>query len=279
MTMRVLRLLTGGLVGLGLIAFRVGASGPVWAVEPGRAAKPATPEQVFRASCLECHDSDGRGEAGREQFPSIPDFTDRGWQASRPDAELSRSILEGRGKSMPRMKSKLGSVEVGRMVAFVRAFAGGRQFVAEEPEGPPAVAAAGPATTAHVGSGLREGERLFQRYCMRCHGVDGRGTEMRESLVSLPDFTGRAWQAGRNDSQLLVSVLGGRGTGMPPFRSKLGRDQVRAVVAYVRAFAPSATGTSGTTADDFAARFEELEREIESLARQFHALSTPPPHP
>src|SRR5205085_6467744 len=73
--------------------------------EPKRApAVPATVIQVYRASCLQCHDVDGRGEAVRDTLPRVPDFTEPKWQAGRTDTQLSRSILEGKGKSMPRMK-------------------------------------------------------------------------------------------------------------------------------------------------------------------------------
>src|SRR5579864_9263364 len=104
---------------------------------------PSTPLQVFRTSCLECHDKDGRGRTAREEFPKIPDFTDPGWQDSQSDAELGRAILEGRGKAMPRMRQKLGSVDVKQMVAFVRAFRGGKQVVAGEVETTPATSRAG----------------------------------------------------------------------------------------------------------------------------------------
>ena len=104
---------------------------------PARA--PAFPEavvRIFRTSCLQCHDSDGRGEAARDSLPQIPDFTAARWQVARSDAELSHSILEGKGKSMPRWKGKLGSVDVKQMVAFVRAFREGGQVVPDSEEPP-----------------------------------------------------------------------------------------------------------------------------------------------
>ncbi len=115
------------------------------ATGPGQAA-PAISEAalgVYRASCVLCHDVDGRGEVGREGAPGIPDFTDSKWQSTRSDAQLSQSILEGKGKAMPRMKNKLGSVDVKLMVAMVRAFAGGKLVIEEEHE--PASSGAKPA--------------------------------------------------------------------------------------------------------------------------------------
>jgi mono/diheme cytochrome c family protein len=299
MTNCALRVCTVGLLGLGFLAFRMGASGPVLAIEPvsTRVAKDTTPREVFRRSCVECHDSDGRGEAARAEFPQIPDFTDRGWQASRSDAELAHSILDGRGKAMPRMRSKLRSVDVGRMVAFVREFTGGTQVVNNEPEpeGPVRAAAPQPLSpwervpegrvraaappSAIASPGPPEGTRLFQRFCIRCHGTDGQGSGMRESLPSLPDFTRRAWQEGRSDPQMLVSVLGGKGTGMPSFQNRLSREQARSLVAYIRGFAPVRTGLARNARDDWEARFEQLKREAEEFGRQFHALAEPSRQP
>ena len=56
----------------------------------------------------------------RESVPQLPDFTDAKWHSSKSDAELAGSILQGKGKLMPKMKKKLGSVDVVAMVAFLR---------------------------------------------------------------------------------------------------------------------------------------------------------------
>ena len=88
--------------------------------------------QVYRDSCIECHDGDGRGESNRDIYRNIPDFTNPAWQSSRSDGELSHSILEGKGKSMPAMKDKVGSVGVMQVVALVREFRGGKLVIEDE---------------------------------------------------------------------------------------------------------------------------------------------------
>jgi mono/diheme cytochrome c family protein len=257
------------------------------------AASPASPIQVYRASCLECHDSDGRGEIARDLFPKVPDFTNPTWQGSRTDEQLGRSILEGKGKSMPRMREKLGTVDVRKMVVFVRGFRGGKQVVDDEPaapdepdQAPPAADSAAfsprptdPAPSPRRDSIRGEGARLFQRLCAKCHATDGRGTAARQNLPTIPDFALPSWQAARSNPQLMVSVLEGKGTGMPAFRDKVSRDQARDLVAFVRAFDPTREQSEGTTPDPFEARFRELEREIEALREKFRALSSPIPSP
>jgi mono/diheme cytochrome c family protein len=251
------------------------------------ATPPASPVQVYKTLCLDCHDSDGRGEIGRESFPKVPDFTDAAWHSSRDDAQLSKSILDGK-KSMPRMRGKLGSVDVKQMVAFVRAFQGGKQVVDDEPAEPdrpgqPSPAAnsgtasprpADPASSHRMDTSAREGARAFQRFCVKCHASDGTGGGMRQSLPTIPDFTVHSWQAARNDPQLIVSVLDGKGAGMPAFRDKLSRDQVRDLIALVRAFDPLQTRSAATSPDEFEARFRELEREFDGLSQKIRALSS-----
>src|SRR4029077_21014938 len=90
--------------------------------------------QVYRAYCLASHDGDGRGQTARKAMPDLPDLTDPKWQKSRDDDDLKKSILEGKGKFMVPMKDKLGPADVDQMVAYVRAFGGGKQVVQIEPQ-------------------------------------------------------------------------------------------------------------------------------------------------
>ena len=39
---------------------------------------------------------------------------------------------------------------------------------------------------------------LYNRYCIRCHGVDGRGVW---DIPDVPDFTNVRWQESRSDAQ------------------------------------------------------------------------------
>ena len=58
---------------------------------------------------------------------------------------------------------------------------------------------------------------LFNRYCIRCHGVDGRGVW---DIPDVPNFTNARWQACRSNDQLARIILEGRGAVMPPFRER-----------------------------------------------------------
>ncbi len=258
------------------------------APSPPAPAVPAAAIRVYRKSCVECHDLDGRGEGARESLPAIPDFTNGKWHTSRSDVHLSGSILEGKGKSMPRMKKKLGSVDVASMVALVRGFRDGKLVIEEEADAPPSAekpgetaTSGGPAPRPGLAAAnskdksVQQGSRLFQKSCALCHGRDGKGATARESLPAIPDFTVREWQQRKNNAQLLVSILNGKGTGMPAFRDKVPREQARDLVAYLRTFAPGAAAEAVSANDEFESRFNTLAREFDELARQIRALSAP----
>src|SRR5271157_920012 len=137
-----------------------GAAGTVTTTAPGRPAAPIStaaappapagmpPEEVYRAVCMACHEADGRGKIFRLATPSIPDLTDAKWQASRTDSELQHSILEGKESIVKGVKATVmlsqkenlarARTDVKDMVAFMRAFKGGKQVVSATPGGTPA---------------------------------------------------------------------------------------------------------------------------------------------
>jgi mono/diheme cytochrome c family protein len=243
--------------------------------------------QVYRDSCIECHDGDGRGESSRDIYSKIPDFTNPAWQSSRTDSELRQSILAGKGKSMPAMKEKVGSIGVMQMVALVREFRGGKLVVEEEDRptasGPSSTAptisdsssrAADSLVAARANLDDHKGNDVFQRFCARCHDADGRGARVRQTMPTIPDFTLQTWQERRSDPQLLISVLDGKGTRMPPFRDRISREAARDLVAFVRSFDRERRSSAKSDPDLFEARFRQLEQEFEHLRKRSKTLSS-----
>jgi hypothetical protein len=76
---------------------------------------------------------------------------------------------------------------------------------------------------------------LYNRYCIRCHGIDGRGVW---DIPDVPDLTNARWQASRSDGQLARITLEGRGAVMPPFRGTLTLEEAWAMARYLRTFVP-----------------------------------------
>jgi mono/diheme cytochrome c family protein len=123
--------------------------------------------------------------------------------------------------------------------------------------------------------------KLFLAHCVKCHGANGTGSPARGLMPEIPDLTKGSWQRPRSDAQLLVSILDGKGTAMPPWRGKVSTQQARGLVAYVRAFAP----TRGRSAQkkqtesrpgSFEERYRRLEKQLEELKSQKRELTKVP---
>src|SRR5262245_8312399 len=56
---------------------------------------------------------------------------------------------------------------------------------------------------------------IYNRYCVRCHGVDGRGVW---DVPDVPNFVDTCWQDSRSDDYIAQILDLGRGACMPAFR-------------------------------------------------------------
>lgn len=101
-----------------------------------------------------------------------------------------------------------------------------------------------------------EGKTLYQRLCVGCHGMDGRGGQMRAMLKVPPrDLTDPGYMATRSDEQLFTAIRAGgeavgRSATMPAFAGQLSAENIWDTVAYIRTLVtatPSAPTQSVTT--------------------------------
>ncbi len=98
-------------------------------------------------------------------------------------------------------------------------------------------------------------------------------------MPTLPDFTSRDFQAGHSSTQLLTSILEGKGQFMVPWNTKLTQDQARDLVLFVRNFGPAdlvaaeaqpVAATASTAEFDrqmltLRQRFDDLEKQLQAL--------------
>ena len=88
----------------------------------------------------------------------------------------------------------------------------------------------------------RQGRRIFQRFCVSCHGIDGNGqTDMAANLrVPLPDFTSGEWKYGGTDGEIFSLIRNGTPNGMDAYGERITEQRTWHLVNYIRTFAPKA---------------------------------------
>ena len=150
--------------------------------------------------------------------------------------------------------------------------------------GSPAFAAQPPTPKA------RPASQLFTRFCVQCHGTDGKGDPGRKTLPTIPDFTDGTWQKSRSDVQLRISILEGKDQHMPSNRGQVNEAQAAELMKFVRTFGPAApppaVQNTETTSSEVGSEsvgsgdLAQLFREFAEQKKQLLAIrSSPPPTP
>jgi cytochrome c oxidase cbb3-type subunit 3 len=83
---------------------------------------------------------------------------------------------------------------------------------------------------------LARGKKLYEKYCVACHGPQGRGDGAVQVAPPVGDLTSSDVLL-KSDSRLLKSIHEGRpNTAMDAWKSKLSDEAIRDVLAYVLTF-------------------------------------------
>lgn len=96
------------------------------------------------------------------------------------------------------------------------------------------------------GGALKIGARLFQTYCVQCHGTDMRGSK------GFPNLVDNDWLYPGTPEGIKTTILEGRNGVMPPFAEILKPDQITDAAQYVlslsgRSTVPDAVGRGEVT--------------------------------
>jgi ubiquinol-cytochrome c reductase cytochrome b subunit len=143
------------------------------------------------------------------------------------------------------------------------------------------VAAATAAASGTADTRIRTAIVQYREFCMNCHGVDGRGTESKAAMPTIPDFTDVAWQNSKNRFELASSIIEGKGKDMPAFEGRISAGEAQDLVAYIRSFGPRQARPSSPvlSGSEFQKRVRRLEQQHAELERQLRELSAGPRRP
>ena len=84
---------------------------------------------------------------------------------------------------------------------------------------------------------LETGRDIFYKYCKACHGDRGDGKTFAANVLNPPpkNFTTEASKKELTEQRMIRSITTGRkNTAMMPWQSRLTKEEIRAVVHYIR---------------------------------------------
>ena len=87
-----------------------------------------------------------------------------------------------------------------------------------------------------LGDNARTASQTYRRYCVSCHGNDGKAKTSKGRFSHARDLTDAQWQAGVSDERIFNSIMNGRNVrgNMPAFSDKVNEKEVNSLVSFVR---------------------------------------------
>ncbi len=207
---------------------------------------------LYAENCVDCH-----GPTGRSMILGAADFSDQRFMSNLPSSDLFVAVTQGKD-SMPAWQSRLSQDERWSVVDFIRTFtydpvlpvpeaeAGAEGEAAEEtvafvpeipeePEKPECDASYLSQSNPFAwddAEAIAAGQELYDEYCSRCHGDDGRGVADLDYIPT--DLTNPAVQTllRENGGEYLCRVAEGLND-MPALKRKMDQEQMWQVLTFV----------------------------------------------
>jgi mono/diheme cytochrome c family protein len=82
----------------------------------------------------------------------------------------------------------------------------------------------------------RTAPQLYRKYCVSCHGSDGRAKTSKGKFSHARDLTDTQWQEEVSDARIFNSIMNGRNVrgNMPAFSNKIDEKEADSLVNFVR---------------------------------------------
>lgn len=187
-------------------------------------------KRVFEQHCVLCHGGDGTGspEILGQLAVDPPDLTDDEWTYGDSDADLFKVIAEGTPNDMEAFGAKIRERQIWHLIHYIRTLGAKNDIAAESDE------LVNP--TPYSDESRAAGHQSYVRYCVECHGMDGRGhTEMVEFLATLPaNLRKSVFKYGTDDATVFRVIKNGTPNDMPGFADKFTDEAIWDIVNYLK---------------------------------------------
>ncbi|WP_419956158.1 c-type cytochrome [Neobacillus niacini] len=186
------------------------------------AAAIAAGEKIYNKQCLICHGESGKGE-GKNAGTAI---NNQNYLNTVSDKDIFNSVKFGReGTAMPSYGPRLSDEELKNVVAFVRNWQS-KEIEFDVPK--------------TISGDVVNGEKLYNVYCINCHGEAGAGKVKMGTALSNPQYLKyttdkQIWIAtayGREDTRMAPTLKGLDGV------RQLKLDEITDIVSYIRTLKP-----------------------------------------
>ncbi len=86
------------------------------------------------------------------------------------------------------------------------------------------------------GNNNRTAPQLYRKYCVSCHGSDGRAKTSKGKFSHARDLTEAQWHDEVSDERIFNSIMNGRNVrgNMPAFSDKFNQKEAESLVSFVR---------------------------------------------
>jgi cytochrome c oxidase cbb3-type subunit 3 len=158
--------------------------------------------RLFVDNCSGCHGSRAQGIKAL----GAPNLLDGDWIYGGDAETVMTTILDGRRGAMPEFGSTLGEAGVSNLAHYVASLSGDSRDALKAALGKP----------------------LFQA-CAACHGATGKGNP----ALGAPNLSDDIWLYGGSIAEIGQTIRNGRGGVMPPWRDRLGEDNVKLIAAWL----------------------------------------------
>ncbi len=178
--------------------------------------------RIYAKQCATCHGDKGggHGRAGFSLSPVFTDFTDPVVQARLGREQLMQAIRQGvAGTAMVGYGRRFDEQTMEKLATYIQT-----EFMGQTP-------------SARDGVSLPPGKAIYQKHCSACHGDNGNTAVWARNGLNPPprNFTSEKARQELSLERMLTSITYGRpGTAMMPFAKRLSRQEIQAVVAYIR---------------------------------------------